>query len=167
MTRALEDVARELGALLRRLKGLHAEVTAVADVRLEMPAFAVLMTLELEGAQRPSSLADTLDLDLSTVSRQLSALEREGRVLRQRDADDHRAQIVELSPAGRDVLSLIRRTRVERLSARLPDWSEDELAAFAGQLARFTADISQPHPDCPNTPQTRPLALAAAGQEDR
>lgn len=148
MTTALEDVARELSALLRRLKGLHAEVTTVAGVRLELPALAVLVALDTDGAQRPSALAETLMLDLSTVSRQLSALERDGRVLRQRDPCDNRAQLVELSPAGHDLLAVVRATRVQRLAARLPHWSEDELAGFGALLSRFTADISAPHPDC-------------------
>ena len=148
MSTALDEVARELGALLRQIKSLHSEITTVAEIRLEMPALAVLVTLDTDGPQRPSGIADVLALDLSTISRQLSALERDGRVERQRDPVDQRAQIVDLTPAGRDLLALVRATRVARLAARLPHWSKDELESFAALLARFTADISQPHPDC-------------------
>ena len=156
MTAALEDVARELGAMIRKIKGLHTEVTTVAGVRLELPALAVLVALDADGPQRPSVLAETLMLDLSTVSRQLAALERDGRVLRQRDPQDNRAQLIELSPAGQDLLAVIRATRIERLAARLPHWSEAELASFSALLSRFTADISAPH---------HPMALATS-QED-
>ena len=163
MPTALEQVAQELSALLRQIKGLHAEVTAKAGVRLEMPALAVLAALEADGAQRPSALADTLALDLSTISRQLSALERDGRVLRQRDPEDQRAQIVDLTPTGQEVLALIRASRVERLAARLPQWSQADLAGFAAQLARFTTDISAPHPHTEHPS----LASSATDQEDR
>ena len=169
MTAALEGVARELGALLRQLKGLHTEVTIVAGVRLELPALAVLVALDADGAQRPSALAETLMLDLSTVSRQLSALERDGRVVRQRDPQDNRAQLVELSAAGQDLLAVVRATRVQRLAARLPHWSEQELSSFGALLSRFTADISAPHPDCrlltgpdPAGAAPRPAATHAA-----
>ena len=156
MTAALEDVARELGALIRKIKSLHTEVTTVAGVRLELPALAVLVALDADGPQRPSALAETLLLDLSTVSRQLAALERDGRVLRQRDPQDNRAQLIELSPAGQDLLAVIRATRNQRLAARLPHWSEAELTSFSALLSRFTADISAPH---------RPMAPATS-QED-
>lgn len=182
MSTALDEVARELGALLRQIKSLHSEITAVADIRLEMPALAVLVALDTDGPQRPSGIAEVLALDLSTISRQLSALERDGRVGRQRDPADQRAQIVDLTQAGRELLALVRSTRVARLAARLPHWSQDELESFAALLARFTADISQPHPGCrPDLPTTTdlqpstqrrpaapdsPTALAASDQED-
>ena len=59
----------------------------LADVgmRLEMPATAVLTCLAERGSQRLSTVADVLDLDLSSVSRQVTALERLAKDNRKRD----------------------------------------------------------------------------------
>ena len=153
----IEDVARELVLLFRGLKGLHGEVLASVGVRLEMPATAVLTCLDERGSQRLSTVAELLHLDLSSVSRQVSALEREGWVARERDPADSRAVLLDVTGAGRDVLSRVRQARVDHLAARLPGWSPDELSAFARSLARFRTDLTQPAPDH-RTP-------ALAGQE--
>ena len=153
----IDDVARELVLLFRGLKGLHREVLADAGLRLEMPATAVLTCLDERGSQRLSTVADVLHLDLSSVSRQVSALEREGWVARERDPADSRAVLLDLTDAGRAVLARVRDARVAHLAARLPGWSPAELRAFSDSLARFRTDLTQP-PTAHRTP-------ALAGQE--
>ena len=156
----VDEVARELVLLFRSLKALHREVLADVGMRLEMPATAVLTCLAERGSQRLSTVADVLDLDLSSVSRQVTALEREGWVARERDPADSRAVLLDLTPAGREVLARVRAARVEHLAARLPGWSDEELRGFSAQLARFRTDLARPveHPDPHSTP-------ALAGQE--
>lgn len=154
----IDDVARELVLLFRGLKGLHRQVLAEVGVRVELPATAVLTTLAERGSQRLSTVAEVLDLDLSSVSRQVSALEREGWVARERDPADSRAVLLDLTDAGRAVLDRVREARVAHLAARLPGWSTDELRAFSGSLARFRTDLTRHVPTDDRTP-------ALAGQE--
>ena len=158
----VESVARELGLLVRSIKALHTDAVAGAGVRVELPALSVLHALDTSPAVRPSVLADQLNLDLSSISRQVAALEREGWVSRSRDPADSRAALLELTPAGRDVLARVRAGRVAQLSARLPGWTADELADFAAQLHRFRTDLAAPGTTT-RTPTTRTPALA--GQE--
>lgn len=139
----MESVARELGHLLRSLKGLHQASVDEAGLRVEIPALAVLTTLAEAPPMRPSAVAETLHLDLSSISRQVAALERDGWVSRRRDPGDSRAALLELTTAGRDGLARIRAGRVARLSALLPDWSDAELADFAAQLHRFRTDLAR------------------------
>lgn len=139
---AVDDVSREIVQLVRGLRELHAAVIATApETALDASAAAVLARLEELGAARLSTLASTLLLDVSTVSRQVPALERQGWVARERDPDDHRAQLLEITPAGRQVLDRVRRSRADVLRRLLPDWSDAELASFAGQLHRFNTDV--------------------------
>lgn len=138
----MDDVARELGQLFRSLKGLHHAVLVDVGVRVEMPAAAILSTLADRGTLRPSALAELLHLDLSSVSRQVAALEREGWVGRERDPADSRAALLDLTPAGLDVLARVRAGRVAQLQALLPDWSDSDLAAFADSLHRFRTDLT-------------------------
>lgn len=162
MSDALEDAARELVLLFRSLKSLHVVILAEAGVRLEMPAAAVLARLDEGGQQRVSAVAEALHLDLSSVSRQVTALEREGWVRRERDPADSRAALLELTEPGRDVLSRVRDARLALLRERLPGWTPDELEHFAAQLRRFRTDV---------TPQDLPHAEARvpalAGEQTR
>jgi len=137
----IDDVARELILLFRSLKGMHRTALAGAGLRLEMPAVAVLATLDERGRQRASTLADTLHVDLSSISRQVSALEREGWVQRERDPADSRAALLDLTDSGRSVLHEVRDARIAHLARQLPAWTAPELQAFAQQLQRFRLDV--------------------------
>ncbi len=172
----VEHVARELGQLVRSLKGLHAAVVEQAGVRLELPAAALLAALDERGRSRPSSLAEALHLDLSSVSRQVAALEREGWIVRERDPEDSRASLLELTPAGESVLARVRAARTSQLAALLPGWTADELSDFAASLHRFRTALSSGTPGtpgrpaaarpAPTTPDHDPIP-ALAGQETR
>lgn len=138
---AVDDVASALVLLVRSLKGLHARVTARVGLRVELPAFTVLTSLEEHGPVRASDLADLLRLDLSGISRQVSGLEREGWVERARDPADSRAQLLRVTPAGLAVVQRIRQDRAALLGELLPGWTDAELHAFAEVLRRFCADV--------------------------
>lgn len=152
----MERVAREIGLLVRSLKSLHAQTVEQTGVRLEMAATGMLAALDDRGRSRPSSLAEALHLDLSSVSRQAASLERDGLVLRHRDPADSRAALLELSPAGRDLLERIRTGRVAHLRELLPDWTDDDLSAFAESLHRFRTDLGRAQADRARSPRTHP-----------
>ena len=142
---AVDEVAEQLMHMLRGFKGLHADVTERVGLRVEMPAAAVLGILSERGPSRASTLAELLRLDLSSVSRQVAALEREGWVERERDPADQRASLRDLSAAGRDLLERLKAARGEALRAVLTDWSPADLTAFARGLERFGIDLAAAH----------------------
>jgi len=161
----MEAVARELGLLVRSLKNLHHEVLDEVGVRVEMPAAAVLSTLNERGRMRPSAIAEVLHLDLSSVSRQVASLEREGWLFRERDPHDYRAALVDLTPPGRAVLHEVRAASVAHLRRLLPDWHDDELEQFAAQLHRLRTDLART-PDDGDAPETTTNRVPTlAGQE--
>ena len=139
---SLETVSRELVQLVRGLRELHGAISSASQHPVDASGAMVLSRLEDLGPVRLSTLAQVLSLDISTVSRQVPVLERQGWVRRERDPEDQRAQLLELTDAGRDVLVEVRRSRVEVLRRLLPDWTESELKAFATQLHRFNADVT-------------------------
>lgn len=155
---AVETVSTELVSLVRGLRELHGTVTQASRYAVDPSGAAILARLDDLGPARLSTLATVLCLDLSTVSRQVPALERNGWVQRERDTEDHRAQLLDLTAAGREVLADVRRCRAEVLTRLLPDWTSSELTAFAGQLARFNNDVTS------NRPAGQ---LAGAGQDPR
>ena len=155
---AIETVSRELVSLVRGLRELHSTITDVSRYPVDASGAAVLSRLDELGPSRLSTLAAVLCLDLSTVSRQVPGLERQGWVARRRDPDDHRAQLLELTELGRDVLADVRRSRVGVLTSLLPDWTDAELQTFAAQLSRFNRDV---------TGNRASVALASTGTETR
>jgi DNA-binding MarR family transcriptional regulator len=162
---ATDEVAEQLMAMLRGFKGLHGDVTDRVGLRVEMPAAAVLGVLAERGPSRASTLAELLRLDLSSVSRQVAALEREGWVQRERDPADQRASLLELSPAGRDLLDRLRAARGEALRAVLTDWSPDDLTTFARGLERFALDLATAHGGTACGPALVPTQASTQPQE--
>jgi DNA-binding MarR family transcriptional regulator len=153
---SIETVSRELVQLVRGLRELHGAITHASQHQVDPSGAAVLSRLDELGPVRLSTLAAVLCLDISTVSRQVPVLERQGWVVRERDPEDQRAQLLDLSPAGRDVLADVRRSRIEVLRRLLPLWTEAELDAFARQLHRFNDDV---------TTNRQAIVLAATGSD--
>jgi DNA-binding MarR family transcriptional regulator len=139
---SIETVSRELVKLVRGLRELHGAIGAVSRQQVDASGAAVLSRLEELGPVRLSTLAGVLCLDISTVSRQVPSLERQGWVARERDPEDQRAQLLEITAAGRKVLTEVRVARAEVLSRLLPDWTTADLDRFAAQLHRFNDDVT-------------------------
>jgi DNA-binding MarR family transcriptional regulator len=139
---SIETVSRELVQLIRGLRELHGAVSAASQHQVDPSSAAVLSRLDELGPVRLSTLATVLCLDLSTVSRQVPVLERHAWVVRQRDPEDQRAQLLDLTDAGRQVLADVRASRAEVLRRLLPDWTEADLETFARQLHRFNNDVT-------------------------
>jgi DNA-binding MarR family transcriptional regulator len=154
---SIETVSRELVQLVRGLRELHGAISSASRQPVDVSGAMVLSRLEDLGPVRLSTLAQVLSLDISTVSRQVPVLERQGWVARARDPEDQRAQLLDLTDAGRQVLTEVRRSRVEVLRRLLPDWTETDLDAFAGQLHRFNEDV---------TTNRQAILLAAIGSDN-
>ncbi|MCU1590883.1 MAG: MarR family transcriptional regulator [Frankiales bacterium] len=154
---AIETVSRELVQLVRGLRELHGAVASASRHQVDPSGAAVLSRLDELGPVRLSTLATVLCLDVSTVSRQVPVLERQGWVARARDPEDQRAQLLDLTPAGRAVLTDVRQSRGEVLRRLMPDWTEAELDAFAAQLHRFNDDV---------TTNRQAIVLAATGTDN-
>ena len=134
--RALTDVAR---AMLR----MPVPPEALGDgEQVDRAGYWALVRLdEAAGPVRVSDLAASLELDLSTVSRQVRQLVDAGLVTRVSDPDDGRASRLSLSPRGRDVLEAVKRSRRSVLAGTLAQWSAEERCALADAVRRLAADL--------------------------
>lgn len=81
---------------------------ALADAGGSIVTWRILLHLKLHGAPSQRSLAAAIGVEASTLSIQLSELERSGLVTRHRDPGDQRTQVVELTPAGEAAFARIR-----------------------------------------------------------
>ncbi|MGW5785781.1 MarR family winged helix-turn-helix transcriptional regulator [Streptomyces sp. NPDC003757] len=132
---AVETIHREMTAFARRARAsagrMHPELSLVS--------YTLLGHLEERDGRRATDLAAHYALDKSTVSRQVSALERAGLVERRVDPDDHRVQVLHLTEAGRHILGQVTESRRAAFRERLADWREEDLLRFAAYLERYNA----------------------------
>lgn len=130
---AVETIQREMTAFARRARAsagrMHPELSLVS--------YTLLGHLEESGGCRATDLAAYYALDKSTVSRQVSALERAGLVERRQDPEDHRVQVLDLTEAGRRILAQVTVRRRAAVRERLEDWPQEDLDRFAGYLVRY------------------------------
>ncbi len=75
---------------------------------------------------RLTDLAAAVELDASTVSRQVRHLEDRGLLERTGDPDDRRASLIALSPEGRTRLEAGAQRRRELVGRLLADWPADD-----------------------------------------
>lgn len=128
---------REIGLLLRRSRAISARLAGELHPDLDGAAYGLLALLHDAGPLRASDLVSLLDLDKSTVSRQVGSLVELGLVDRAPDPADGRAQVLTSSAEGTARLQRIREVRRARWEADLADWPADDVAALGDLLARF------------------------------
>jgi DNA-binding MarR family transcriptional regulator len=104
----------------------------------------VLATIDDIGASAGCHVKDLAlrnALDPSTVSRAVAALVGAGLVVRTADPSDGRASVLALTDRGRAVLTGLSSWYGDLLASALRDWSDEDLAAFAAMLQRFSDDL--------------------------
>jgi DNA-binding MarR family transcriptional regulator len=117
------DAAVRLRLVLARLtRALRQQ----GSTGLTLGQVSALATVEQWGPMRMSSLAHHESVGASVATRMVASLEELHLVQRAEDPDDRRASLVELSPAGRDLLDGLRFERTIGLSARLERLSAKE-----------------------------------------
>ncbi|MFJ2236434.1 MarR family winged helix-turn-helix transcriptional regulator [Streptomyces sp. NPDC087859] len=106
---------------------------------LSLVSYTLLGHLEERDGCRATDLAAHYALDKSTVSRQVTALERAALVERRRDPEDHRVHVLHLTETGREILAQVTVSRRAAFRERLANWPEEDLARFADYLVRYNA----------------------------
>jgi DNA-binding MarR family transcriptional regulator len=138
------QIGRQLGVFLRRAERFWTGLRVRPDgPSLDRGGYLLLAQLASDGPRRLSAVADEAGLDLSTVSRQVAALEAAGLISRTPDPTDRRATLVEVSRAGHEVLGHHRERWQAVLRELLADWSPAERAEFARLFGRFNDALAR------------------------
>jgi DNA-binding MarR family transcriptional regulator len=135
---------RHTGHLLRRAQQLHVAVW-LRDVSSETTSvqFATLTVLDQRPGASQRDLGHALDLDRSTIADLVVRMLRRGLIGRERDEDDRRRNVLQLTAAGRDELTRLR-PRVEAieptLTAGLSPSERDQLRRLLHRALEHAAD---------------------------
>jgi DNA-binding MarR family transcriptional regulator len=127
---SLETIDLELAVLLRRVTS-----TTRKFGNLDRSAYLLLHQISSHGPAGVKALADTFQLDISTVSRQTAALEQKGYVYRIPDPLDGRAYSLQITELGSKEFNENQNLRFAKIGDNLKQWSEQERKLF-GQLLR-------------------------------
>ncbi|HEY7272632.1 MAG TPA: MarR family transcriptional regulator [Actinoplanes sp.] len=129
-------------AMLMRLGEASRRSTGLKPHRaLDRAAYVILRHLQQDGPQNVSALAGRLNLDGSTVTRQVTALQRDGLVERQPDPRDGRGTVIEPTEKGLTQVDAVRQARRALYDKVLHDWSPAQRADLARALERLTLSI--------------------------
>lgn len=140
---ALEQIEHEVVMLLRRAdfkKTLDGD-----DNSLFRSGYLILNLLLKKSPLAAYELADHFQLDVSTVSRQIKALENKHLVVRKTGEHDGRVNQIFITDAGKRSVVKLKKERLMVYDSLLAGWSEEEKAVFADHLARLNRKIESRH----------------------
>ncbi|GAA1604339.1 hypothetical protein GCM10009789_67900 [Kribbella sancticallisti] len=109
---------------------------------IDHSAHLVLFVLRCNGALRLSDLASRMEIDASTASRHVRALETVGLVRRSADPDDGRAFRVELTEQGMQEWEAAAKRRMALLSQAMDGWSDSDIETFERLMTRFADGVT-------------------------
>ncbi|MER5701753.1 MarR family transcriptional regulator [Micromonospora sp. NPDC002296] len=134
---ALARIETEV-AMLMRLGEATRRATGTAEHRvLDRAAYVILRHLAVAGPQNVSALAARLNLDGSTVTRQVSAMQRDALIARSPDPTDGRGTVISPTPAGLHRMEAVRAARTRLYGDILADWTPGDRGTLADLLARL------------------------------
>ncbi|MFE6825052.1 MarR family winged helix-turn-helix transcriptional regulator [Streptomyces sp. NPDC057690] len=137
---AVEQALTRITYLATRARR-HERLMAHAGLPLDRAAVAILRHLAETDPLRPGMLAVRLSVEASHVTRQLRQLERSGLVVRFPDPADRRAQLIQLTEAGRVAIGRVRDVGRRGMSLALADWTPDDLRQLATLFHRLVDDF--------------------------
>jgi DNA-binding MarR family transcriptional regulator len=124
------------------LPSAHDRLLRRAKAQLDRAAYVTLARLADIAPARLGAIAESLGVDASTASRQVSTLERAGLVARVVDPDDRRASLVSITPSGAQTLDQLRIVRRQALAELLAGWAPADIATFAELATRFVTVLA-------------------------
>jgi DNA-binding MarR family transcriptional regulator len=110
-------------------------------LHVDRAGYLALRTLEASGPMSTKALATALNLDASTVTRQITALESAGFVERRPDPIDRRSSAITLTPVGRRTMDGVERERRQGMEELVADWAEGERIALGRALNRLNVSL--------------------------
>lgn len=125
-------------AMVRLMRTAHAAVRHAPRPHDDIDSNAQMMLFKLvQEPRRISVLAEMAHCDVSTMSRQVSALTELGLITKTPDPDDGRAWRVTLTPEGRSAVDEATRNRAAWLAGLLASWTDADADSATTHLHRL------------------------------
>lgn len=138
------DLRNYLPYLLNRVGFAVSDVfaEALAEESLTVPHWRVLAVLMHEGTMRVSELSELTSIEISTLSRLLSGLQRRGLLTRKSAKDDARVVNVTLAARGRAIVTRLLPSAVALEDRLIAGISPKDVVQLKGLLAKLYINIT-------------------------
>ncbi len=144
--RVTAGLERSLTQVARAILRLEVPRDALADgSTVSRTGYWLLVRLSEEAPVRLSDIAGSVELDLSTISRQIRDLVAAGLIARTPDPADGRAALLRLTELGTSVLEAVSESRRRELALAMADWTDEERNSLASGLLRLGAGLHDVH----------------------
>lgn len=135
---SLENLELELAILYRRITSITSHHKLGA---LDRSAYLLLHQIFSHGSAGVKALADEFKLDISTVSRQASALEQKGYIYKIPNPKDGRSYSFQITELGIKEYTDSKQARLKRVKEVLDNWSAEECQSFGQLLKKFNYSV--------------------------
>ena len=136
---ALGVIELELLKLVRHLETFGRR--SALYLQVDRAGYLALRMLEAMGPTSTKALAMALNLDASTVTRQITALEGGGFVERRPDPSDGRSSTIVLTAEGRRTMAGVEQERRQGMEALIGTWAERDKVTLGRALSRLNASL--------------------------
>ena len=122
-------------------QGRHQARLEASGVQLSLPAYWILSECAERGPLTVSGLAESVDMQVPQVSRELKRLADTALVTRTPDPKDSRVTIVTITPPGTQAVQRYRHAAGDQIEAVVATWSLADVEALTTLLERFAAEV--------------------------
>lgn len=134
-------IEMEIAIFMRRAEAVR--LAGMSGIELDRSAYLLLRYLERKGPVGIKALADELQLDISTASRQTAALESKGYVERMADPQDARVSLLRITEGVPAMLLEVRKNRKQFYAKLLSEWPEEDCRKLGEILGKFNRTAEQ------------------------
>jgi len=110
-------------------------------LHIDRAGYLALRTIEDLGPLSTKALATALNLDASTVTRQIAALEAGGFVARRPDPNDRRSSTILLTAEGRQMMGGVEQERRQGIEAVVDTWDDGEREVLGRVLHKLNVSL--------------------------
>lgn len=136
-------IETELAHLMRLAEASRRSSATTPHRALDRAAYLILRHLAEAGPQNVSALAARLNLDGSTITRQVTAMQRDGLVSRAADPNDGRGTVVAATRVGLRRMEHVSAARRELYGRILQDWPERDRRDLADLMHRLNVAMDK------------------------
>ncbi len=114
---------------------------AFRDFDVKGPEYFLIRLLSIEGTQSVSDIASHLALTQATASNIINSAEQKGLVEKVKDPDDRRITLINLTDDGVNLLSEVKKARLERSKKILRQLTTEELEELVRIFSKLKATV--------------------------
>jgi MarR family transcriptional regulator for hemolysin len=115
---------------------------ALAEAGGSQPVWLVLISLKTRRLASQRELADAVGIREATLTHHLNAMDAGGLITRQRDPENRRVHLVQLTPAGEEAFYRMRKAAFAFNDRLRAGFGDDELEEFRRVLDRLRDNVS-------------------------